>query len=165
MLRAGLFITAGYRELRLRAVVFRPDFFADVLRAPPRFAALFRRYADTHVPKGQKKHRADAVAFSAFVEQVMRGDGIEPPWVVELARYEALWLNAADPTCRWMVRWFRYPMDKLVQSVVQGDGGQVSLTQPTIALWFRLSRHRRLRHVVLSLPRVVSQMLVPSWRQ
>jgi hypothetical protein len=130
-----------------------------------RFAVLFRRYADTHVPKGPKKHREDAVAFSAFVERVMRGDGIEPPWVVELVCYEALWLNAADPTCRWMVRWFRYPMDKLVQSVVQGDGGQVSLMQPTIALWFRLSRHRRLRHVILSLPRVVSQMLVPSWRQ
>lgn len=124
-----------------------------------RFAVLFRRYADTHVPKGPKKHREDAVAFSTFVERIMRGDGIEPPWVVELARYEALWLNAADPTCRWMVRWFRYPMYKLVRSVVQGEGDQVLLMQPTIAFWFRLSPYRRLRHVVLSLPRVVCYLL------
>jgi hypothetical protein len=120
-----------------------------------RFAVLFRRYAETHVQKGPKKHRDDAVAFSAFVEQALRWDGIEPLWVVELVRYEASWLNAMDPTCRWMVRWFRYPMGKLVQSVAQGDGGRVSLVQPTIALWFRLSRHRRLRHVVLSLPRLL----------
>ncbi len=120
-----------------------------------RFAVLFWRHADTYVPKGMKKHQDDAIAFFAFVKRVARVDGIDPPWVLELARYEAARLQAADPTCRWMVRWFRHSISQLVRSVGQGDGTPLPLgQQPSIGLWFRLSPRRPLRHVVVSLPRL-----------
>ena len=34
---------------------------------PARLAALFRRHAGAHVPRGIKKHRDDAVAFASFL--------------------------------------------------------------------------------------------------
>ena len=118
-----------------------------------RFSGLFLQYADTHVPMGTKKHQEDAGAFSKFVEQAARVDGIEPPWIMELVRYEASCLGAADTTCWWIMRWFRYPPVKLVRSLMQGDGAPLPLAQPTIALWFRFSRRNRLRHIALTLPR------------
>ena len=120
-----------------------------------RFAALFLRYADTHLPKGIKKHRDDAIAFAAFIEQVARVDGIEPPCFMDLARYEASCLKAADSTCRWLVCLFRHPMDKVVRNLVQGDDAPLPSAQLTIALWFRLFRQRQVRHLILSLPRLL----------
>jgi hypothetical protein len=120
-----------------------------------RFGEMFGRYAHTHVPKGLRKHQEDALAFSAFLERVAREEGLEPAWVVDLMRYEAAWLKAADPACRWTVRWFRYPVNKLVRGVAQGGGMLLPQEQVTVALWTRISRRSRLRHIVLSLPRLL----------
>ena len=119
------------------------------------FASLFLKYANTRVPMGPKRHLEDGIAFSAFIENGARVDGIKPPWVVELLRYEAACLKAADQTCQWTVRCFRYPIKKLVRCCVQGNELTVLGMQPTVALWLRLSRRKRLRHVVLSLPRLL----------
>ena len=116
------------------------------------FVKLFWRYAVTYVPKGIKKHQEDAFAFCAFVRHVVLGEGIEPPWVVDLVRYEVARLKATNPTCRWMVGWFRYPMGMLVRSLTQGDGVLLPPVQPTIAFWFRPLRRSRLCHIDLSLP-------------
>jgi len=120
-----------------------------------RFASLFRRYADTHLPRGIKKHRDDALAFAAFIEQVGCTEGVEPCWAVELARYEAACLTAADPTCRWVVRCFRHPLASVVWALAHGDDLPTPPIQPTLAVWVRLPKRGRLRHVVLTLPRLL----------
>lgn len=118
-----------------------------------RFAAFFMQYADTQAPKGSKNHRSDVIAFSSFIENLALIDELDPPWAADLIRYEAAWQTANDPRRRWAMRWFRYPISKIVRSLAQGNGMPLSRVQPTIALWFRLSRRRGLRHLVLSLPR------------
>jgi hypothetical protein len=119
-----------------------------------RFGALFERYSERPVPQGSKKHRADAIAFAAFVEHALGVHGTVPLWVVELVRYEAAWLRAADPTCRWMGCWFHYPMRELVRRVAQLDTVPTPGAQPTLALWCRFAQRGRLWHVALALPRL-----------
>ena len=114
-----------------------------------RFADLFAQHAVTCVPRGARRSRADAVRFAAYVEEIARRDGLEPPWVVELLRYEAARLTAADPRSRCTIRWFRRPIGTLVRQARQGDRVPSSSTRPTIALWFRLSPRRRLWHIIL----------------
>ena len=126
-----------------------------------RFAPLFLKYANTRVPTGPKKHLEDAIAFSSFLEQVARVNFIIPLWAVELVRYEATCLKAVDPTCWCAVVWFRYPIKNLLRCCTEGNGTPVPVLQPTIALWLRLSRRKRVRHVILSLPR---PMITRRWR-
>ena len=147
--QVGSFADSLHRK-RLSAVAKLLPLSQSVLRK--RFGALFQRYVETQVPQGIQRHHRDAIAFCTFAEQVSGAEGIEP-WVVELMRYEATWVRAANPTCRWLVRLFRYRMDELVQNRMREDESPMSSESrcPTIAFWFR-SRRRRLRHIVLPLP-------------
>ena len=115
-----------------------------------RFGTLFRRYADTHVPTGTRKHLDDVVAFARFTRENAHDDRLEP-WIIDLMQYETecrrVWGSA-----RWRMRWFRYPVGKLVRKLTQDGGVPEVRAQPTISVWFRLSRRGPLRHVVLSLP-------------
>ncbi|MBD2743120.1 hypothetical protein [Coleofasciculus sp. FACHB-1120] len=115
------------------------------------FAELFWRYAETHVPGGIKKHLEDAIAFATFIENNAQLKEIEPPWVVDLARYEKSWLLAAEPTFRLTMCRFRYAIDKLAR-MTQQEVEPLLLLQPTIVFWFRLSARSQLRHIVISLP-------------
>ncbi len=112
-----------------------------------RFSALFREYAETN---RMKKPREEAQAFANYVK---KHGSIETRWSVELLRYETAWLETTRPDCRFIIRGFRYDIKKLVKSFLKKDANQPTLQkQPTLALWFRLSRQGRLRHLVLSLP-------------
>lgn len=115
------------------------------------FSKLFWRYAETYLPQGIKKHWEDAIAFCTFIEKVAQVEGIEPPWVWELVRYEKACQKAAAPTCRLIWCRLRYALKPLVRSLVQQQETPVLLVQPTIALWFR-ARQGRMLHIVLSLP-------------
>ena len=115
------------------------------------FSKLFWRYAETYSPRGIKKHWEDAIAFCSFIEKVAQVEGINPPWVWELVRYEKACLQAAETTCRLVWCRFQYALKPLLQSLAQQKGTPVLLMQPTIAFWFR-PRQGRMRHIVLSLP-------------
>ncbi|MEH1939200.1 MAG: hypothetical protein V7L01_03140 [Nostoc sp.] len=106
------------------------------------FTALFWRYAQTHLPKGIKKHREDAIAFANFIA-IAEEENLDPPWISDLVRYEKTWLLAYEPTSRLIVCWFRYPV-----GIANLEGMN---RQPTIAIWFRLSKQSQLRHIVRSL--------------
>ncbi|QFS49080.1 hypothetical protein GXM_06574 [Nostoc sphaeroides CCNUC1] len=107
------------------------------------FTTLFWRYAQTHVPKGIKKHREDAIAFANFIGFVAEKENLDPPWISDLVRYEKTWLLAYEPTRRLIVCWFRYPV-----GIASPDAMK---RQPTIAIWFRFSKRAQLRHIVRSL--------------
>src|SRR5215212_7085706 len=79
-----------------------------------RFDELFTEFADTFVPSGTNKQRQDARAFATFIDGNARGRQIGPPWVLELMRYEAAQLAAADPTSHFVIRWFREPIGMLM---------------------------------------------------
>ena len=117
-----------------------------------RFADLFRQYAVTPLPPGTRKSRADALAFATYVEKIARRDHIEPPWAVDLLRYEAGRLKAADPTSRCTIRRLRRPIATLVRCVEPDPGALRGSPRPTVALWLRLSPGGRLRHFSLPLP-------------
>ena len=113
------------------------------------FADLFAQHAVTFVPRGARRSRADAMGFADYVEEIAHRDGLEPPWVIELLRYEAARLTAVDPRSRCTIRWFRRPIGRLVRQVRQGERVPSSSRRPTIALWLRLSPRGRLWHVIL----------------
>jgi hypothetical protein len=85
-----------------------------------RAAPLFREYAETNLPGGIKKHRADAAAFAGHLTKTGAIKGAGSEWVAELARYERAWLEAADMTRGVIARRFRLAISELVREVAAG---------------------------------------------
>jgi hypothetical protein len=111
------------------------------------FASLFERYVAESAPRGSKADLDDAVG---FVEWLRRQDhAIEPPWSVDLARYELAWRQAARSSILPIVRRFRFPVATLTA------GADRIAPQASLALWWRPTRRGRVRHVVIKIPRVV----------
>jgi hypothetical protein len=147
----------------------RVEFFADTLRRKrlgevrallPRthrllgraFVALFWQFAPTYVPRGIHKHRDDALAFVRFLEQAARADGVTPAWALDLARYEAAWLQVAEPARRWTLRRFRYPVATAARALARGANPPSLCQQRTIGLWVRLSGRDTPRHLLVAPP-------------
>lgn len=112
-----------------------------------RFGGLFERYAAAAAPRGSKADLDDAIG---FVEALGRWtDEERPPWVVDLARYELAWRQAARAGLRPVVRRFRFPVARLATG--RGAVGRVA-PRPTLAFWWRPTPRGRIRHVVVTLP-------------
>jgi hypothetical protein len=116
------------------------------------FAPLFFRYADTFVPAGVAKHTRDARAFCAFLERLARAGELEPPWIGEVAGYEAAWLEAWDPSRRLLVRRFRHAVRDLVTPRPTDAAPIAPPLRPTLALWWRAAPGRRSWYWEWSLP-------------
>ena len=116
------------------------------------FSPLFWRYAETDLPQGINKHWQDALNFCTFIEKVALTEGLEQPWVLDVVRYEKVWLQTLDPTRRF--HWCRFDraIKPLVESLKQPTVTPVLLAKPTIGIWFRISRQGQLRHLIFSLP-------------
>ena len=125
-----------------------------------RFDRLFFRYADTYVPQGIKKHRDDALMFAEFLEDASCLEATDPPWALDVVRYEAGWVKAWDPRYQWVIRRIRYSISVLARSAMLGEKDREPPMQPTIALWFRIPRRGRPDHCAISLPRVLSRLLI-----
>lgn len=117
-----------------------------------RAASIFRDYAETNLPRGLRKHREDAAAFAVYLAESGALGGTESAWVADLARYEKTWLEVADMRRGFVARRFRRDVNELARAAGRGDGRPASSRQTTLAMWFRLSPGRRLRHLVLRLP-------------
>jgi hypothetical protein len=123
-----------------------------------RFGALFLEYARGtagstavgRLPDGPRKFQEDAIAFAAFLQQVA---GREPPWIDELARYEAVWLKMQDPHRRWTAGWFRYPISEIIRGLMIGvEVPRRQRAWTTVVVWFRVGLKGALRHWVVRLP-------------
>jgi hypothetical protein len=112
-----------------------------------RFAGLFERYTAESEPRGSKADLDDAVG---FVEALGRWtDEDRPPWVVDVARYELAWRQAARAGCRPVVRSFRFPVSRLAT----GRGATKPVVpRPTLAIWWRPTPRGRIRHLVITAP-------------
>jgi hypothetical protein len=110
-----------------------------------RFAPLFQRYATESFPRGSEADLDDMAAFVAALRRWARS--VEPPWAVDLARYELTWHQAVRAGRIPVVRVFRYPVARLAR------GEPAIAPRATVAVWWRLSRRGRVRHLVLPLPR------------
>jgi len=104
------------------------------------FNALFWRYAETHLPTGIKKHRADAIAFANFITKVAQNEDFATVWINDLVRYEQAWLLAYEPVSHFNICWFRHAVHRDFTA------------KPTLAIWLRVSGRSQLRHIILSLP-------------
>jgi hypothetical protein len=116
-----------------------------------RFAAAFRVFADTSVPTGTKKHLGDASAFAAHVERMLRRERGQPPWVLDLLRYEKARIKAADPRRHLVVCVFRHDISRLVRSLARKEEAAVH-PRRCAAVWARVRRGQPIRYVVLMLP-------------
>lgn len=110
-----------------------------------------RTFATSYNPTGPKIHHNDAITFAQFLayEHHKHPDGhIVPGWLLDLALYEAAWLECQKPTFRWMLRRYKYPVHK-----IRRDLKAETFTPPpperTTALWLRLSRSYRMKHWLL----------------
>jgi hypothetical protein len=113
-----------------------------------RFAELFERYATESSPRGSKADLDDA---AGFVEAIRRwADQVEPPWAVDLARYELAWRQAVRAGRAPMTRIFRFPVARLAI----GRQPEPVTPRATLALWWRPTRRGAVRHVVISMPRI-----------
>jgi len=110
------------------------------------FVPLFREYAESAGAPPPGGPRADAVRFTDFLARRSVG----PPWIGDLARYEAVWLGASPRLLT--ARFFRYPVPRLARAVLGGKPSGRVTPVPTVALWFRVGRGP-LRHVSISLER------------
>jgi hypothetical protein len=116
------------------------------------FVALFWQFASTYVPRGIHKHRDDALAFVRFLEQTVGAAGLRPAWALDLVRYEAARLEAAETARRWTLRRFRYPVATVVQALAHEATPPALRPQPTICVWMRLSTRHAPRYLQLALP-------------
>ncbi len=111
-----------------------------------RFAGLCEQYARESTARGST---ADLDDPAGFVDALIRcTERIEPPWAIDLARYELAGRQAARSGRVPVVRFFRFP----VALLALGRGNGEVAPRPTLAFWWRPSRRGRTRHVVISLP-------------
>jgi hypothetical protein len=111
-----------------------------------RFAELFERYATESAPRGSRADLDDAIGFVEAIRQ--SADQVEPPWAVDLARYELAWRQAARGGRAPIARVFRFSVAKLAI----GRQPDPVAPRPTLALWWRPTRHGAVRHIVVTLP-------------
>jgi hypothetical protein len=112
-----------------------------------RFDGLFERYMSESEPRGSKADLEDAAGFVAALGRWADED--RPAWVVDLARYELAWRQAARSGCRPLLRTFRFPAARLAAGRVAAG---LIVPRPTLALWWRPTPRGRIRHIVITAP-------------
>lgn len=109
------------------------------------YRRLFLEYATTPPPGGRQKVARDALLFLRFVA-AWKNPGA-PPWLSDLARYEAAWIEAGFPETRLRVRLFQWPVDLLDHGSQPGPLHR----RPFVGIWLRASHRDRLIYQRLQL--------------
>jgi hypothetical protein len=114
-----------------------------------KFSELFLEFTNNYLPSGIKKHRDDAVAFAKFIASPLHKD--IPDWSKEIAIYEATCLQLGETKKLLRVRKFRYPIKKIIQSLLQGE--EIVITKKlTLAIWMKIPGQTRWYHYLISIP-------------
>lgn len=105
------------------------------------FERLFWLYAETHTLEAHKPHQQDAVNFTNYLQQRV-AKYVRPQWALNLARYEAAYIETIGLGHWWAVHVFRYPIDQLV-ATIDRKGEIIGPTpSPVLAIWHRFFRRR-----------------------
>ena len=112
-----------------------------------KFAGLFDRYLDSSPPRGSKADLADAAGLVAAMGRW--ADQIDPPWAVDLARYELAWREAARAGRFPIMRIFRFPVARIATRC-EPDSAAPRLT---LACWWRPVGRGSVRHIVMTMPK------------
>ncbi|MCA1593853.1 MAG: hypothetical protein LC754_14630 [Acidobacteria bacterium] len=118
------------------------------------FTEIFQQYASAHAPGEISRHMGDALTFALFAEKNLRGERLQPRWMLDLLRYERARLQAADPARRVVVCYFRHDISRLVRSVARREEAPSALARSTVAVWWRPRARGVVRYAVLLMPRL-----------
>jgi len=117
-----------------------------------RFSAHFQTYAAAH-PSGEARQLLeDAQGFAVYLEARLREERLGPGWTLDLLRFEKARLKAADPSRRWVARYFAHDISRLVRSVARKEELPVAARRPTVAVWWRSQRRGTVRYAVFAAP-------------
>ena len=114
----------------------------------PEYAASFERYVNEAPPRGSKADLEDAAGFVAAL--CRWANQVEPPWAVDLARYELAWRQAARVGRIPIVRMFRFAVANLA---TRREPEPVA-PRTTLACWWRPTRRGVVRHIAMAMPRL-----------
>ena len=113
------------------------------------FQKLFHQFAEETNFKGIRKHQEDALAFASYLQQSLKQDTALaarfPAWLGDLLAYEAACIEANQPSCRLLVRWFRYPVRDIARALFK-EQPPPETTRMTLAVWLRPTSSHELTH-------------------
>ena len=130
-------------------------------RAPgySRFHELFRAYAAGTTTHGPKRHRDDAIAFAGALLRGPSDASKAPPWVTDLAAYEAASLRCAGAMrCVLILRLGYNPRDLAKAAIPAMPFGDVPRCCALI-VWFRFTKSGRLHRICLASSRQAPSVL------
>lgn len=105
-----------------------------------RYGPLFLEYAAAPPPTGSRKPQEDALRFARFLGD--RPEALPEPWLADLARFEAAWIELGSPRRRLLVRVFHWPVQHLA------GVSTVGAVRPArgVGIWIRWGVQWRLTH-------------------
>lgn len=83
-------------------------------------------------PPAPERHRADAAALA----HLFASRRMDPPWIGDLARYEAAFIAAARPGATFILRGFAYPVNDIARQLLAGARPDVA-PRRRFGLWLR----------------------------
>ena len=119
-----------------------------------RFSAHFKAFAASHPAVGARQLFEDAQDFASYLEGRLREERVGPGWTLDLLRFEKARLKAADPARRWVARYFRHDIGRLVRSVARRETTPEAERRSTVAVWWRPSRRAPVRFAVFARPQI-----------
>lgn len=94
----------------------------------------FERFLDEVIdgPATPQRHRADVAALAERLAKTT-----DPPFIGDLARYEATFVAAVRPGAFLALRWFKYPVDDIARLLRKGAAIYDIKPHGRVALWLR----------------------------
>ena len=114
-----------------------------------RYRPLFQDFASGFVPAGIHRHSQDAVTFADYMLHRLRSVPPEPPWIVDLIRFERAVAKMALPAVGFEAVILRYDVSDL-------DQKSEPPRRTCIHGWLRLQRGGKMLYLVLRGRRAVT---------
>ena len=119
-----------------------------------RFSAHFKTFAADHPAVGARQLMEDAQDFASYLAGRLREERVGPGWTLDLLRFEKARLKAADPSRRWVARYFRHDISRLVRCVARREETPTAARRSTVAVWWRPHRRAPVRFAVFAAPEI-----------
>jgi hypothetical protein len=109
-----------------------------------RFAAEARRYLNRPATRSGGEYLAGAIEFARRLEETV--SPVNPPWILDLIRWERAWLEMRRPSKRFVVQLLEWRVDGLTVGACLGPDPPRVEARLMVVVWLRLSRKSRLRY-------------------